>query len=619
MFRPKQPFEGKEEIEARLTATNDDGLTVISSQCISFAKEQPDNFMNYLRHAWKQDGPIFREDKDLLNALQLVEVTRPEGEAARLVSLYLPFPKLVYLRNRYLLPHESFRLLLSEYEITAGADLESWTALAVDIDLVREDDAMFYIDLLAAVKSQNNNGAVEFPRRVLELYLRIQAACEMKGEEAMQKWTSSLDAVLKELDKKPDFQYSKQLYDVLGKIWGNLPTSDLERLRVYLKTNQCIILSENDTKRFSLAECVWAPKLNAPGTYLINSQSFDIGCIFDELVNITSLEPKFGHPKADTARILLVALSRDIEKYGRYLDKEKLLKNDIFPVTGHDWDSKLCSASAEFYIMDNANLNTTLRNKVPVLDIDYTTFWLLQPFFVWAGLESRYLKNHLTIHTAYDPGSVTPPYIHSLRAKALLRLAVHYKSPQTLTAFGRNFLARTLGRTRIHYLGDNTMTTTLRIKSIEDSRVIASYPDIVILKDDDGLDIYLEKSSAEVVRAVQLPVRLAKILMEDTNDKSKTSIKMILDEEGIVDVDKPQSSSYIPENEHGRLSRLLFDRKPDRPSGNDLSRPDQKPKTTGGKEENNDLSQQLSSLSLQGKQDDTDTSWSSDSTKKTLV
>jgi hypothetical protein len=189
MFQPKQPFEGQEAIEARLIETNDDGLTFISSQCISFAKERPDDFMNYLRYAWKQDGPTIREDKDLLNALQKVEVTRPRGETASLVSLYLPFPKLVYLQNRYLLPKESFRLLLSEYEITAGADLESWTAFADDIGLVHDDDGMFYTDLLAALKSRNENGDMEFPRRVLELYLRIQATYDMKGEEAMQKMT----------------------------------------------------------------------------------------------------------------------------------------------------------------------------------------------------------------------------------------------------------------------------------------------------------------------------------------------------------------------------------------------------------------------------------------------
>lgn len=85
MFQPKQPFEGQEAIEARLIETNDDDLTFISSQCISFAKERPDDFMNYLRYAWKQDGPTIREDKDLLNALQKVE---EHGQGARQLAWF---------------------------------------------------------------------------------------------------------------------------------------------------------------------------------------------------------------------------------------------------------------------------------------------------------------------------------------------------------------------------------------------------------------------------------------------------------------------------------------------------------------------------------------------------
>ncbi|VZH94703.1 unnamed protein product [Fusarium fujikuroi] len=110
-------------------------------------------------------------------------------------------------------------------------------------------------------------------------------------------------------------------------------------------------------------------------------------------------------------------------------------------------------------------------------------------------------------------------------------------------------------------------------KSAEDAKVIAPYPDVVVLKDDDGSEIYLEKRYAEVATAVQLPVELARVLMADPNDKSKSIwpvdetliglirtifrinnhnlpyIKMILDEERIVDVDKLQISPYIPENE----------------------------------------------------------------------
>jgi hypothetical protein len=57
------------------------------------------------------------------------------------------------------------------------------------------------------------------------------AALERFYRETLQVDDGSLDAVLKELDKKPDFHHSKQLYGVLNEIWEKVSTDDLPRLR----------------------------------------------------------------------------------------------------------------------------------------------------------------------------------------------------------------------------------------------------------------------------------------------------------------------------------------------------------------------------------------------------
>jgi hypothetical protein len=98
----------------------------------------------------------------------------------------------------------------------------------------------------------------------------------------------------------------------------------------------------------------------------------------------------FGEPREQKAARLLVALSQDVEKYGSYIDKEKILESDIFPVVGRGKHVMLRPASADFYIMDREAFQTEFRGKVTVLDIDHTTFWLLQPFLNWAGLRGRY-------------------------------------------------------------------------------------------------------------------------------------------------------------------------------------------------------------------------------------
>lgn len=94
MFQPKEPFEGQETIEARLIEINNNGLTVLSSQCISFAKDRPDDFMNYLRYAWEQDGQTIRENEALLEMIQSIKITRTDGKLTKLMEFYLPLLSL---------------------------------------------------------------------------------------------------------------------------------------------------------------------------------------------------------------------------------------------------------------------------------------------------------------------------------------------------------------------------------------------------------------------------------------------------------------------------------------------------------------------------------------------
>lgn len=64
------------------------------------------------------------------------------------------------------------------------------------------------------------------------------------------------------------------------------------------------------------------------------------------------------------------------------------------------------------------------------------------------------------------------------------------------------------------------------MKDFEGSQVISPFSEIHTRKHDGGLEIYLEKGSAEAAMAVQLPLVLTRFLMEDPNDDSK-SIKLV--------------------------------------------------------------------------------------------
>lgn len=96
-------------------------------------------------------------------------------------------------------------------------------------------------------------------------------------------------------------------------------------------------------------------------------------------------------------------LSDRIPKFGHLIAKEDLRDNKIFPVLGKDGLVRMFPVSKPFYIIDREYLHASFRQQVDVLDIDHTTFWLLEPFFVWMGLQNRYLRNKL----AMEPASMT--------------------------------------------------------------------------------------------------------------------------------------------------------------------------------------------------------------------
>ncbi|KAJ4242232.1 hypothetical protein NW760_000441 [Fusarium oxysporum] len=182
MFRPKEPFEGQETIDARLIETNE-GTYVLSSQCVKFAKARSDDFTKYLLCEWERNGAVILKNEELLKALQNVEVTRKDGQLGLLREFYLPLPKLVFLQARYMLPNENFKFLDLDPELSSSTDFGPWTFLRDDISVETTDDEGFCLSLLYYILKHNKDGTVEFPRRVFELFLRLQAVCEAGGEK----------------------------------------------------------------------------------------------------------------------------------------------------------------------------------------------------------------------------------------------------------------------------------------------------------------------------------------------------------------------------------------------------------------------------------------------------
>ncbi|KAF5002364.1 hypothetical protein FGRMN_375 [Fusarium graminum] len=666
MFRPKEPFNDSETIQTSLIETVD-GVPTLSSQCVQFAKERPDDFVNYLRHAWEHEGESVKDTPHVLRSLKSLKLNVVDKFNLEIQAFYIPIPKLLYLRNRYLLPQENFPFFNLQPEIPSDSDLGPWAFLQDIIGNNAKDDLRFYINLLIFLKRGNRKGAVQFPRRVLELYLRIHALCDGPSDvrlvrqwfsdvslilsekgwtspfkcytrapkelavatpcsillpppddwevsdfelTALQKfyketlgiWEGSLGRVLVELGSRPtDVETVKQLYHALDRMRPGLTKFDITLIRSAFKKREYIFLPGNESPWHRLADCVWGRQLQGaelknPGLFYPELESFfvdflglptlDIGVVYSDLINLgNNITLNFTGSREENAKKLLVKLNDDIVEYGKFLDKEKLLQSNIFPVAQTDGHVRLCSMSSDFYIADRQYLHDSFHNKTDLLDLEPAVIWALEPFFLWAGLKGRYLSNVVTEASEIEGKAVDTelsPFMHPSRVMGLLRIAVHFDSPRVATAAGLKSLDETLENTKIHPVTGNRLKSYLCIDREGKQRIVVKspFPVVKIEEDSDGyLDIFMDSHLPNYSMARTVPRCLARWLMTEPGAETieqvdvrieehvKTvfrltkdnvgAIRMIFDAEGIVDVKKLMGSPYLTRKNKRVSPRVL--------------------------------------------------------------
>lgn len=160
--------------EPRLFEFSERGRSV-APKCIEMSKQHPEEFLNYLQQAWKRDKIYAKENPDSMFDIKAIRVLCQDGKYRPLGNSYIPLPKLHYLRNRYMLEGEPFPFLRLDPPIRSEGGFGQWRCLRAFAKY--HDDLDFFLEMLIRVR-RSKASTVEFPRRILELYLRIQAECE---------------------------------------------------------------------------------------------------------------------------------------------------------------------------------------------------------------------------------------------------------------------------------------------------------------------------------------------------------------------------------------------------------------------------------------------------------
>lgn len=165
---------------ARLFGSGGNYPPLLMEKIRSFANEHPESFLEYLRIAWERDGAQATKRLGALASLKSTPVICEDGERRPLSTTYLPERELLFLRGKYMLPDEVFPFLKLQKPWTR----DSWAFLESHLGVGAQESLDFYLDILKAIQDATSGEEhLEFPRRVLELYLRIAALCGLDGEE----------------------------------------------------------------------------------------------------------------------------------------------------------------------------------------------------------------------------------------------------------------------------------------------------------------------------------------------------------------------------------------------------------------------------------------------------
>ncbi|KAM5341563.1 hypothetical protein ACJ41O_014594 [Fusarium nematophilum] len=633
------------------------GGNQLSPKFLELAGDRPDQFLNTLKARWKLDSPQILKDEKLLTDLRNVSVACEDGSRSPLGKTFLPLPKLKYLQSRYMLQDEKFPFLKATPSAISEGGLEDWSLLERDIGVKTQSDLDFFLNLLIFVQRQNKMEA-QFPRRILELYLRIHAACLSSpnppasrqklryqfGKEKLirlaaswagpedclidapcaltsksallpvqEDWeasnseiaelkefysntlgieTGSYRTVLDELgqsrgqgQQRAFLARAAELYRALDELRPQLSAEDAADLRSAFRDQDIIaVVSEGALTWANSTVCVWAPKLDVPEinlhphypdlksffTEFLGIEESDVGIFYNGLV---SLDPE--KTSVREAKALLVRLSEHISRWGDLLDKDKLLRSNVFPVSRPDRAVRLCSSEEPFAIADRKHLKEAFTGKISLLDFEPTTIWQLEPLLVWADLEKQYLSWNVeeTTNAQTLKSAAEDEIMVSSIADGLLRIAVHFRSPRTVDSSARQSLLDKLKDAKVMF-ADEIVSTLIYTEN--DNYVTVENPLAgVAIKDAEKLMVYIpvEFEKRYLAYAVSFPRRLVQWLMTDpdtgvverVNEQAvslvkgimrshllhmaATYVKEILDAEGIVDVEELNASPYAPKDE----------------------------------------------------------------------
>jgi hypothetical protein len=247
---------------------------------------------------------------------------------------------------------------------------------------------------------------------------------------------ATIEDVIEELEllsenDETDFDRIKGVYTYLSKLDIR---SSKDKLRMAFGHQSLIFATKmGEGGWYTASECLWSSSTDIRGRVAIDEHYEELETLFITVLGIECLTLQMvyddlkndRHSSLSAVRSLLWSFTSLLQTEQESVDRQPLLKANIFAVKYPGGTTQLRSAETEFAIPDREHLSTRFKDKVKMLDFSLEDLRFLGPFLKWAGLDYRRLSNSVEQITSvsasqtYPIGSVHRDLKH--KAHAILR------------------------------------------------------------------------------------------------------------------------------------------------------------------------------------------------------
>ncbi|KAH6886793.1 hypothetical protein B0T10DRAFT_563031 [Thelonectria olida] len=413
-------------------------------QLQQFARKHPQDLLQYLRVAWEREGCRDLKSPSLISELKATQVLCDGGKTGALSETFLPERELVFIHQKYMVHPEKFPFIEFPGPLTRNEIQGQWAFLELHLSVGTQDGLDFYLEMLTSIRRHSGRLMLEFPRRIWELYLRINAVCATSGDEGEAR-----DKIRDSFQKHGLVLVSDGFWKTPSECLQKCPSSMLSKIGVLLFPSSW---------EASDAECAEVTQF-FENTLRIQHTCSPDDCLHE--VDMIRHHPAFASINRMTR---YCEFMNETVPY-LYVLNVRRLRLDLIrkACIAVEQDNTIqwckppdCVWAPGVDIPRYVDLSETYPNlesffsgflgvKKSGFGLAYNTrftpyeAWALEPLMVWAGLEDRYLSWNVEETTYLEDAAPEPlnGMLTTTKARGLVRIASHFWTPRVGTSAQR--------------------------------------------------------------------------------------------------------------------------------------------------------------------------------------